>query len=434
MDGDALDLQLLLASARHEIAALRDDPRLSTTLPGKRGTALRHHVLDLIGAVEHRMAQEPGGGASQRARSAFARSMRQSIGMLQGAHAALPWLEATRTPTVNLGSLYVTEEWARILVGADVDLVVVPDPEFMYATTSWPFSAVINQTPGFAPANTRRPVVLNYPLSDADRVLLHPIFAHELGHATVDEYQLVDAVATELDNDPAFTMALQNTVNDMVAGTGLTQTQVSGMLRGWLRDWIEELLCDHLAIETAGPAFMWPFALFVLPHGYGEVGREHPPNTVRMRLALEHLARRGWRPYMDRVAPGITSWLDQIAADATGALDRPFAFLRDQLLGHASVLQDAAMARAGGDALDPAASEPAADEAAGLLERLILPVGLGDPLDGRAILLGGWQRAIAEHGDHPAGLVEALTDQRIQELVGKAIEMSTVASAWEPAA
>jgi len=124
------------------------------------------------------------------------------------------------------------------------------------------------------------------------------------------------------------------------------------------------------------------------------------------------------------------AWLDGIAADATGALDPPFAFLRDQLLGHANVLQDTAMGRTGGDALDPGLSEPAADEAAGLLERLILPVGLTTPLDARAILLGGWQRAIAEHGDTPAGLVEALSDSRLQELIGKAIELSTVASAW----
>jgi hypothetical protein len=54
----------------------------------------------------------------------------------------------------------------------------------------------------------------------------------------------------------------------------------------WLRDWIEELLCDHLAIEAAGPSFMWSFALFVLPLGYGEPGEEHPPNTVRMRLVF----------------------------------------------------------------------------------------------------------------------------------------------------
>lgn len=431
MDGDNRDFQLVLAAGRHEIEALLDDPRLSSPLPGKRGTALRDHVHDLIGAVEHRMAQQPADNASVTARTAFARSMRQSIVMLRGAHAALPWLEATRRPYINLGSLYVTEEWARVLIGTDVDLVVVPDPEFMYATTSWPFSAVINLTTGFRPTNHRRPVVLNYPLSDADRLLLHPIFAHELSHASVDEYDLVAAVETALNSDPVFTAALQIAVEDMAASTGLTQTQASGTLRGWLHDWIEELLCDHLAIEAAGPAFLWSFAVFVMPQGYGQPGREHPPNTVRMKFALDHLVRRGWRPYMERVAPEITSWLDQVAADAIDPLEGPFEFMRQQLLAHTDLLQDTALSRAGSGSLDPATTEPAANEAAHLLSQLILPVGLGDPLEGRAILLGGWQQAFQDHGDHPAGLVEALADSRLQELIGKAIEMSTVTTAWE---
>jgi len=264
--------------------------------------------------------------------------------MLQGAHAALPWLAATRTPTVNLGSLYITEECARILVGTNVDLVVVPDPEFMYSTTSWPWSAVVNSTSGFTPSNTRRPIVLNYPLSDADRLLLHPIFAHELGHASVDEHQLVSAVETELANDPAFTAALQSKVNDMASNhwPALPPTQISGIIRARLHSWTEELLCDHLAIEAVGPSFMWSFVLFVLPLGYGEPGEAHPPTTVRIKLALDHLTRRGWRPYMARVAPDITSWIDQIAGDAAGVLEPPFDFLRDQLVSHANVLQDVA--------------------------------------------------------------------------------------------
>jgi hypothetical protein len=134
---------------------------------------------------------------------------------------------------------------------------------------------------------------------------------------------------------------------------------------------------------------------------------------------------------MERVAPGVTSWIDQIAADAGGTLDPPFDFLRDQLMGHATVLQDVATQRSGTGALDASASEAQADEAADLLRRLILPVGLTTPLDARAILLGGWQQAFQEHGDAPAGLIAALDDRRLQELVGKAIEMSTVASAWE---
>ncbi|HWH09616.1 MAG TPA: hypothetical protein VG165_00665 [Solirubrobacteraceae bacterium] len=433
MDGDALDVEFLLAAAGHEIGALRGDRRLAP-LPGKRGAALRDHLLDLIGAVEHRMTQAPPATAPHIVRRAFARSLRQSIVMLRGAHAALPWLAGTRTPNVNLGSLYVAEECARILVGTNVDLIVVPDPEFMYSTTSWPFSAVVNTTSGFTPTNTRRPIVLNYPLSDADRLLLHPIFAHELGHASVDQHQLVSTVETELDNDPDFTTALQSKVNDMAASywPALAPTQISGILRARLRDWIEELLCDHLAIEAVGPSFMWAFVLFVLPLGYAEPGEQHPPNTVRIKLALDHLTRRGWRPHMERVAPGVTSWIDQIAGDAAGALEPPFDFLRDQLTRHATVLQDVATQRSGSGALDAFVSAPQADEAADLLRRLILPVGLTTPLDARAILLGGWQYAFQEHGDKPPGLIAALDDRRLQELVGKAIEMSTVASAWVP--
>jgi hypothetical protein len=430
VDGGASDRELLLAVARQEIDALREDPRLAE-LPGSRGTALRDHVLDLFGAVEHRMEHEPRDAAPEPARRAFARRLRQAIHVLRGAHVALPWLAATRSPTLNLGSLYMTEKCARILVGPDVDLVVVQDPEYMYATTSWPFSEMIDRTPGFKPKADRRPIVLNYPLSDSDRLLLHPIFAHELGHASTQEHGLVTVVETEFDNDPSFMTALESTVDDISSTQNVPTTQVSGSLRGLLRNWIEELLCDHLAIEVTGPAFVWAFAMFAMPFSYREPSQSHPPNTVRMRLALDHLARRGWRAYMERIAPAVTAYLDEIAADASTDLDIPSAFLRDQFLAHPEVLQEAAIARVDADSLDAVTMERAANEAAELLSQLILPVGLDDPIDGRAILIGGWQQAFRDHGDHPAGMVKALADARLQELIGKAIEMSTVAEAWE---
>lgn len=134
---------------------------------------------------------------------------------------------------------------------------------------------------------------------------------------------------------------------------------------------------------------------------------------------------------MERVAPGVTVWLDGVGSDAMTPIDRHFVFLRDQLVEHAGTIQDTATETAAGGAFDPAWAD-AADEAAELLRRLILPVGLSAPLDPRAILLGGWQHAVGAHGDTPAGLVKAVGDRRIQELVGKAIEMSTVATAWGP--
>lgn len=433
MDGDAGDLELLLSTAASEVATLRHDPRLE--LPsGSRGAALRTHLEDLLGAVEHRMQRGPAVSAPSTVRRAFARNMRQSILVLRAAHAALPWLAATREPNLNMGSLYLTEEYARVLVGPKVDLVVVPDSEFMYSTTSWPFKDVIANTKGFPAVTQRRPIVLNYPLSDSDRLLLHPIFGHELGHPGVDEHDLVADLQSKLDGDPDFSSALSDAVNMMGHYWAADASKIAGSIRARLGAWIEELLCDHLAVEAAGPAYLWAFASFVIPLSYGEPAPSHPPNTLRVKLLLDQLADRGWIPFMERVAPVVTVWLNEIASHAGEHLEPPYGFLRDQVIEHAPLLREAAEKRAGNGAFKAATSTDASDEAAHLLERLILPVGLDAPLDPRCILLGGWQEAFRRHGDGPSGLVKALNDQGLQDLIGKAIEMSVVTSMWKGAA
>jgi hypothetical protein len=434
VDGDADDLELLVASTAQEVTALREDPRLQPAT-GSRGEALRTHTLDLLDAVGHRLKQRPEADAPAPVREAFARSLRQSVVMLRGAHAALPWLDATRAPDVNLGSLYLTEDCAQALIGTNVDLVVVPNSEFMYSTTSWPFEAVIGETQGFTPATTRRPIVLNYPLTDSDRLLLHALFAHELGHSAVAEYRLVEQVEDALDADPEFSAAFEETVARLASlWPGSYPTRINGTLRAWMRSWVEEFLCDHLAVEATGPSFMCAFGVFVLPLTYGEPGAVHPPNTVRVRLILEHLTKRGWRSYLETAIPGVTAWLDRVASDAMAPLPVPFDFLRDELTRRADVLRESAAARVGEDAIDVESTVTGAQEAARLLRHLILPSGLDEALESRAILLGAWQHALEQHGDGPQGLVRALGDTRLQQLVGKAIEMSTVRSAWKAAA
>jgi hypothetical protein len=431
VDGDSRDLELLVGTAKQQIAGLRADPRLANPLAGKRGAGLQAHVLDLLGAVEHRLKQRPPTGADRSALQAFARSMRHSIIVLRASHAALPWLESTRSPNINLGSLYLTEEFARTLVGPNVDLIVIPDPEFMYSTTSWPFASVINATRGFTKSATRIPVVLNYPLSDSDRLLLHPLFAHELGHPSVHEHGLVRRVEDVLDSDSTFSKSLGNAVSALSKRWATaTDTQIGSTLRAWLKRWIEELLCDHLAIEATGPAFIWAFTLFVLPLNYGEPDPRYPPTTFRLSLALAHLEARGWRPYMERVAPGVTSWLDDVASSSAVALAAPFEFFRNELSARSTLLQTVARERVGDAAIDRDRAEVESDEAARLLGKLILPVGLHTALEPRAIVLGGWRDGLSRHGDSPNGTVLAISDRRLQGLVGKAIEMSVVATEW----
>jgi hypothetical protein len=431
VDGSTDDVQLLLASAGYEIEILKADPRLKP-FDGSRGEALRQHVEDLIGAAEFRLGQEPRGEAPPAVRRSFSRSIRDIILMLRAAHAAMPWLAATQEPSVNLGSLYLTEELAALLVGSKVDLVMVPDVEFMYSTVSWPFSEVIEETKGFTPQTHRRPIILYYPLSDSDRLLLHSIFSHELGHSAVAEAQLVNKVNDQIHEDPTFETALGKAVENMeVAWPASSSAKISGTLQSWLSSWLEELLCDHLAIEATGPAYLWAFAGFVMPLSYADEHPGYPPNTVRTKLALDLLDERGWTPYMEETAPEILTWLRSIAADSSESLGQPFDFLRKEVLKRSHLLRETAAAQVGVGRLDPEKIIPEATEAAELLELLILPVGAEDPLTSRAILLGGWQEGLRVHGDSPQGLVESLGDNRLQNLVGKAIEMSAIVRAWE---
>jgi hypothetical protein len=413
MVGDEDDIRLLLAGLSRQLTALREAPEMTAEPDGSRGSALREHVADLLAAVECRIAGRPPKDAHTRAQSAYARQLRQSVGMLRAAHIAIPWVSATQRPNINLGSLYLAEALAQMLVGSKVDLIVVPDQEFMYSTTSWPFSDFIEEielTTSFRAKTERRPIILNYPLTDADRLLLHPNLAHELGHAAVEAHDLVAEAGSRLRNEATH--------------------QASAMQQAW-NAWVEELLCDHLAIETMGPAYLLSLAAFVLPTSYHDAWPTHPPNTLRLRLALEHLRARKWDECMLAVAPSIASFLEGIGAEGrTLLLPGDFARMHQELQDAGSVLQEIAGERVGKAALDPAVCKEEAIEAATLLKKRILPVGLEGPLEPRSILIGGWRAAVEAHGDEPTTLATALEDTQLQELIGKAVELSIVTSAW----
>lgn len=429
MDGDVDDLEFLLASVRNEISVLRGDRRLRTLAGGTRGVAMRQHVLDLIGAAEYWLKSKPDPEAPSYRRDSFSRILRDLMLNLQEAHAALPWLEATREPQINLGSLYLAEETGWILLGKNLDLVVVPNPEYMYATQSWPFRQVVEGAQGFVPKTKQRPVVLHYPLGDSNRLLLHSIFGHELGHSAVQEMGLVEDVLRDMKEDQQYRQELDLLVTEIWPRNSPDKTIRT--VESMLRSWIEELLCDHLAAEIVGPSYLWAFAGFVLPLSYGNPLPNYPPVTVRMKLLLDQLAELGWAGFLQNVSPRLADWLGRVGEDAADPFGQPYAFLRNQVVRQAGLLQRAAAKTVGRGSLpaEPATTEAA--EADALLEQLVLPVGSDPPLSPRAILLGGWQRAIAKHGDRPPGLISALADWQLQNLVGKAIEMSVVVSSWE---
>jgi hypothetical protein len=138
---------------------------------------------------------------------------------------------------------------------------------------------------------------------------------------------------------------------------------------------------------------------------------------------------------MESTAPQVTNWLDEIAADAsTLTFGSEETFLCDQLSRRSDVLRSLSAQRVGAGQINVSEAEREAGQAVDLLQELILPLGLDEALTSRAILLGGWQFAFQKHGDSSGGMVRALRDIGLQELVGKAIEMSTVSTAWTQSA
>lgn len=433
MDGGARDVELLLARIKQEISSLKEDPRFKKPADGKRGAGLYEHVVDLIGSCEWRIERNnPGPESSPEAQEAFARTLRESITVLGEAQFALPWLIATRSPNVNLGSLYMSEELTEILVGKDTDLVIVPDRKFMYSTISWPFSSTIESTPGFTRRTKRRPIVVHYPLSDSDRLLLHPLFAHEIGHSTVYKFKLIERFGSEVMSDAAFKERVRDEAGRVMAelSPGISQLRLRRELRENLRNWIKELLCDLLAVEAVGPTFLWAVGSFGLPLNRSEPTFTHPPTTLRIKLILDLLERNGWIDFCEDAAPEIMGLLREVAADATEKLGRPWDFLRDEVLAQSDWLRGVVSERVGDQQLRPVVGEEA-KRAADLLDHLILPVGPDEcPFKPRAIMLGGWLHALRDQ-DSPEGLVSVQKDRRLQDLVGKAIEMSTVLTSWE---
>jgi hypothetical protein len=434
VDGGTRDVELLLARIKQEISSLRDDPRFKEPADGKRGAGLYEHVVDLLESCEWRIERSnPGPEASSKAREAFARTLRESITVLGEAQFAIPWLIATRSPNVNLGSLYMSEELTEILVGKDADLVIVPDRKFMYSTISWPFSSTIESTPGFTRRTKRRPIIVHYPLSDSDRLLLHPLFAHEIGHSTVYKFKLVERFGSEVMSGPDFIQRLRDEAEQVMTelSPGVSQLRLRRELRENLRNWIKELLCDLLATEAVGPAFLWAVGAFGLPLNRSEPTFTHPPATLRVKLILDLLESNDWRGFCESTAPEIMALLDEVATDASNDLGRPWDFLRNEVLAQSEWLRGVVSERVGDRKLRPVVGGEA-NEAADLLDQLILPVGSDeDPFEPRAIMLAGWLQALRGNGDSPEGLVGAQKNRRLQDLVGKAIEMSTVLTSWE---
>ncbi len=381
------DFAFLVATARRLIDQLAEEvaPHIAT---GRPGAVLAEHIDQTLRAISARVEHESArfaGTSSEVAKSTLARQVRLLVSLTWGIHEAMPWLDAPRRQ-LDLGTKFLVDEAALAMIGPPVEVLPVESQHYMYWTLSWPFESLWNGRLNEAMPRGTRPIVLAYPAREATSALLHGAFAHELGHPTVDHHNLLTAVA-----DPVLTGTAYASEIDGIWGPGTDAATVrhKEILSQRVEDWIEELLCDQLALAFLGPSFLFCFAGMALPVTWNEPQDQHPNATMRVRFMLNTVIDQGWDGLLSSDVPRIWEWFREAAATGPSLSDPVTKLLLSVCDDVETEIRKKAMETLGDKIFDAEAYMQVSDRIAELLNNDILPAQL-DPstaADHRHIML-----------------------------------------------
>jgi hypothetical protein len=257
---------------------------------------------------------------------------------------------------------------------------------------------------------------------------------HELGHTAIGEHDLADQV---VDNDPdrtSLAAVYASAVGAFAADEAIQPTEAAALIDDGLAYWLEEVICDALALLFLGPSYLLSFGAFGLSMSRSEPSDDHPPLTLRLGLMLQALEFDGWLDVLRSTIPRTLVWLEDFASTPAEPGNRAIEFLRDAMVALWPTVYREMKAYLNAGVYDPAAFEAVA---AAIDERLtlwILPAQLedGSPTDRRALLLAGWLHLIRVAGDDPSEIATILKRRRFHDFLSKALEMSAVAEKWVP--
>lgn len=417
-DRHAADLDALLP-------AIGDSPR---------GTALVEVVrqaLDGLKAAVAGLAAEFGKAGDDKDREAVVEKARGFSYNLRLLHMALPWIESARRLGVSQGELLLFDEMGEAILGTPVDVVPTPEATYMYAARPRPFRsafrAIKHPYPSVAP-----PVIVYYPTAERQSLFMHLCMAHELGHGGVLERDLlraVEKVSTAQSSDVTARLAEAGLI--LHRDTALDKTLAQARARVAFRDWLEEALCDALALSYLGPSYLLTSVAFGLQFSGRAPSESHPSQSFRTSLLLDQMDEVGWLAEFEDALPNMANWIKSIASQtSTPNGDAYLLKVEETIRLLAGSVR--AVASLSGHAFLPTNFKDG-DELAELMEARILPAQLlsGQPADRRSIIYAGWLHGFMEHGDNPASLVAITSDRSFQAFLTKAIEMSAILEKWE---
>ena len=434
MDDLDLDARFVLASARRSLEELRQHPRLLAPADG-RGAALASHVVATLNALDAELGgleSEFAAATDEIDRLAVNAKMRLWGNTTGALHRCVPWLESAQLPSVSLGFVYFADEVAKALIQKDADVVTSRDVVYTYSTEAWPFGPQLEdlgQPLGSGPV----PIIVSYPLQEDETVFLHPLVAHELAHTAIDEADLLSTILSRYPDAMTLSTDFDVAVRGWTATSGISEPEARVALLRGLRYWLEELVCDSLALAYLGPTYVLSFAAFVLSLSWNEPGEEHPPTTLRIKCLLDQLEDTGWTDVMTSSLPAVGTWLRTVASAAPLPAEAHIDFLRDAMERLAPTVRSVVAEHLSGTQYEAAAyTDSEQEHLQALYQTRILPVENTDRevLDPRAVLLSGWLYALRESGGEPEHLPTALSNLELQQFVAKALEMGTVLRTW----
>lgn len=440
MERERAEFSFLDSALQRSIGDIRQAVEGSGDL-GRQASQLGSYLLGALAAIGNRareLAERFSATTEQTELEALLRQLRHLNSYVRSLHETVAWLESIRSPSLSLGLAFYLQESSAAILKGEAELVLHRGAAYMYSTMGLkrPFEQLLSRLNAAVPAGAT-PVVVIYPSVEEERTLLHPIFMHELGHEAVERHSLRDLVKRahpDIDDlDRRFGEAVAQVVAEHVAaGEPLSSEEAEGILRGVLDAWLDELLCDQLALGYLGPTYIFAASSFLLPTSSSEASATHPPTSIRIGYLLDFLRELGWEPFLASRVPSILGWLTGVAkSDAVGPDDHIGAFVRQAVLELAAPMRGITAQHLGG-CFRPDDYLAIASQLETSLKNSIPPIQLENraPAGRREILLACWLSCLDKLGDEPSSLHGALADLDLQRFFAKTLEMTYVLERW----
>lgn len=426
------EFAFLAAAARRSVDLLRGYPAKDDIRASERGSTLLAHVQYVLTGIDAKLADAEAnfGGAADVEKREYIKRARLLDGFARFMHKSLPWMAEAARPPLALGALYFIDELAVRICGTKPD--AVPNSANEYSTEWWPFQALFAQL-GLADQAGPVPIILNFPIPEAESHLLLPLYGHELGHTAVWSNQLAQRVIDAHAIDATFATAFNAARDASATQLGITQREAGINIAWRLARWITELLCDQLGAQVLGPSFLYAFSSFLLSDAWDEPGERHPPTCIRVDHLVAYMDDSTWTETVEARTPFILKWLrDDVAATTPKAADETTQFLTYAMTQVEPTVRGEVQTHLGDQVFVPAAFDDAITVIEDLVAFETLPVQLpnGDAIDRRALMLAAWFSVI-DGADNAAALARAPADYESQSFFAKAIEMSAVLAGWK---